>query len=196
MYGYIYKTIIPATKHNPERFYIGQHKGLFTTHYKGSGVIVRSYIKTYGKNILKVELLEYANSQEELNLLETKYINENIDNPLCVNISKGGVFSKPNSNPNNKDYIKIGKKVSNKLLGYKIYNNGIDEIHISKNQLPPVGYNLGRLKHRLNNLHNHTKNNHWWNNGIKEVFQNKCPKGFTKGRLKIKRDKLGRYCKK
>lgn len=87
-YGYIYLT----TNIINDKKYIGQHKGKFNSNYLGSGVYIRRAIKKYKKYNFTVELLETANSLEELNELEVKYINLYNTNNLNVgyNIALGG----------------------------------------------------------------------------------------------------------
>lgn len=89
-YGFIYKTILPDGK-----FYIGQHKiishNTLDPLYFGSGVIIKDYLKSKGKENLVREILDFGFSWKEMNLLEAKYITESILNdPLCINLDKGG----------------------------------------------------------------------------------------------------------
>ena len=89
-YGFIYKTILPDG-----RFYIGQHKIIsiktLDPTYFGSGVIIKDYIKSKGKDNLKRELIAFGYSWDEMNLLESQYITEIVLNdPLCINLDKGG----------------------------------------------------------------------------------------------------------
>lgn len=89
-YGFIYKTILPDG-----RFYIGQHKIIsqktLDPNYYGSGVIIKDYIKSKGKENLQREILCFGYSRDEMNLLESKYITEDIlQNKFCINLDKGG----------------------------------------------------------------------------------------------------------
>ena len=72
MYGYIYLT----TNMVNNKKYIGQHIGEFTTEYLGSGKILKQALDKYGKENFTVALLDIANSKEELDNLEKKYIEE------------------------------------------------------------------------------------------------------------------------
>lgn len=87
-YGYVYMTY---DLHNNMR-YIGQHKGEFTNKYLGSGTAICNSINKYGKDSFKVELLEYADSKDELDNLEIKYIKDYnaVISPDFYNISSGG----------------------------------------------------------------------------------------------------------
>jgi len=89
-YGFIYKTILPDGK-----FYIGQHKiishNTLDPLYFGSGVIIKDYLKSKGKENLVREILDFGFSWKEMNLLEAKYITEStLNDPLCINLEKGG----------------------------------------------------------------------------------------------------------
>lgn len=73
MYGYIYKT----TNLKNTKIYIGKHKSnSFDFNYYGSGKIIRSAFKKYGKDSFKVELLEECESLEELNTKERYWISK------------------------------------------------------------------------------------------------------------------------
>jgi hypothetical protein len=70
MIGYIYKTTYLGDK----RIYIGQRQGKFKQNYLGSGKHLRLAIGKYGRENFWVELLAYADSQEQLDDLEKYYI--------------------------------------------------------------------------------------------------------------------------
>lgn len=89
-YGFIYKTIL-----TDGRYYIGQHKIIsqktLDPEYFGSGVIIKDYIKSRGKEGLVREILAFGFSHDEMNHLETQYITENIlQDPLNINLDTGG----------------------------------------------------------------------------------------------------------
>lgn len=88
MYGFIYMTtnLINGKK------YIGQHKGDGTDSYLGSGDRLIMAIKKYGKHNFKREILCFAKSKEELDLLEIWYINEHnaVEDDNYYNIANGG----------------------------------------------------------------------------------------------------------
>lgn len=73
MYGYVYETtcLVNGKK------YIGRHKSSkFDRNYIGSGVLFQRAVNKYGKSNFTVKLLEAAESEQELCLLECKYIKE------------------------------------------------------------------------------------------------------------------------
>lgn len=81
MKHYIYKTSSPSGK-----FYIGRHSTKKENDtYLGSGKWIKQ-IKD--KSILTVEILKYANSFEELLLLEEQYILQFINDPNNMNYNK------------------------------------------------------------------------------------------------------------
>lgn len=90
MYGYIYKT----TNLINNKFYIGQKKSnvFLKEKYLGSGTRLHSAIEHYGKENFKVELIDTAESKEELDDKEIYWIDRldarNLD--IAYNLSKGG----------------------------------------------------------------------------------------------------------
>lgn len=88
IYRYIYK-ITCLYGSFKDHYYYGQH----TTEnledgYKGSGKKILDYYKKHPNDYTK-EIICFCDSQEELNILETKYINSNINDDKCLNIVKG-----------------------------------------------------------------------------------------------------------
>ena len=75
------------------KIYIGKHKSnSFDFNYYGSGKIIRSAFKKYGKDPFKVELLEECESLEELNAKERYWISKlDSRNPkIGYNLQFGG----------------------------------------------------------------------------------------------------------
>lgn len=81
-YGYIYR----ITNLINDKTYIGQHKikpkEKFLD-YMGSGRLIVRAIKKYGKNNFVKEIIEYSDSKDELNILERKYISEELSKDRC-----------------------------------------------------------------------------------------------------------------
>lgn len=90
MYGYIYKT----TNLINGLIYVGQHKAtkFEPNRYMGSGNNIRAAIKEFGKENFKCELLDTAETLEELNSKEEYWVDElQARNPTVgYNIKKGG----------------------------------------------------------------------------------------------------------
>lgn len=77
------------------RYYIGQHKIIshktMDPKYLGSGVIIRDYIKSKGSTGIVREILEFGYSFDEMNLLESKYVTQEIvSDPKNINLDNGG----------------------------------------------------------------------------------------------------------
>lgn len=53
---------------------MGQHSGEFNSEYLGSGPNIVSAVNEFGKHNFCVQVLQYAETKEELNLLERRYI--------------------------------------------------------------------------------------------------------------------------
>ena len=82
LYHYVYKTV-----HSNGRYYIGRHTTSdLNDGYLGSGVWV-SGIKN--KSTLTKEILLFTKSTVELKELEEILINENYDDPMCMNRGRG-----------------------------------------------------------------------------------------------------------
>ena len=120
MLGYIYKTTNLVNQH----IYIGQHKGIFDSTYLGSGKYLLRAVKKYGKNNFKINLIAIANSKDELDELEIKFIaiykNANNKNSI-YNITKGGE-SGSDTFINNPNKEQIREKLS--LIMLNKYKNG------------------------------------------------------------------------
>ena len=89
MYGYIYLT----TNLVNNKKYIGQHaKPEFDGEYYGSGVLFKSAMDKYGKETFTREILDWAETKEELDKLEIEYIDkfDAVNSDEYYNISPGG----------------------------------------------------------------------------------------------------------
>ena len=135
MYRYIYKTIIPTS--DGLKFYIGQHKAnKFDINYFGSGIKLKKWIfsKTNSKIKapysmsskigaelgLKVEILATAENVEELNLLEEKYVNSNLNDENCWNLLEGGNYTITKGFSGHKHSEKTKKLLRDMFFGKKI----------------------------------------------------------------------------
>jgi group I intron endonuclease len=91
-YGYIYMVTDLLNKHNlPRPFYVGQKIGDFNSSYFGSGDMITSAVRKYGKENFTVKQLDIASNKTELSDLERTWI-KNIDCmwPNGYNLSPGG----------------------------------------------------------------------------------------------------------
>jgi hypothetical protein len=91
-YGYIYVVIDLLNKHNlPNPYYIGRRKGKFRSRYYGSGKIIKSFVKKYGRDNFKIKVIDCASSTEELDKLEQWWIKDlDCRWPKGYNIAEGG----------------------------------------------------------------------------------------------------------
>lgn len=88
MYGYVYKT----TNLINGKIYIGQHKSeTFDDVYLGSGKYLKNAINKYGENNFIVEVIEWAEDKNSLNVLEKRWIRfYRNKNCAMYNIADGG----------------------------------------------------------------------------------------------------------
>lgn len=90
MYGYIYKT----TNLINSKIYVGQKKSdrFLAEKYLGSGIKFKSALKHYGSECFKVEMIDTAESRDELNAKEIYWIDffNSCDECVGYNISIGG----------------------------------------------------------------------------------------------------------
>lgn len=72
MFGYIYMT----KNHINNKIYIGKkHSDYFVPNYYGSGLLIKRSIEKYGIDNFSVEIIDTANTLDELNEKEKYYIN-------------------------------------------------------------------------------------------------------------------------
>lgn len=75
MEHFIYKT----TNRINGKYYIGKHKTKQKSDgYIGSGRALKQAIQKYGRSAFRCEILEYAESDEQLNRLEEQYVTEQV----------------------------------------------------------------------------------------------------------------------
>ena len=91
------KHIIYKTTHKSGKYYVGRHSTEnLNDGYIGSGKWPTS-IKD--KSALTREILEYANSDEEVKELERKYLEEHFGKPNCMNRTKDPIGFDSDNNP-------------------------------------------------------------------------------------------------
>lgn len=95
MERFVYKITFLKGPHKGH-YYVGQHStNQVEDNYTGSGKFPIRYFKRYGKILgetYQKEILGYANSQTELDKLESRYVN--LQDPLCRNIVPGGITNR------------------------------------------------------------------------------------------------------
>ena len=87
-YHFIYRTTCLVTG----RFYIGMHStDNVDDGYLGSGKILKRSIRKHGAENHKREILDHAESYDDLKELEKLFVtNDLLEHPLCMNIKLGG----------------------------------------------------------------------------------------------------------
>jgi hypothetical protein len=87
-YHFIYKTIDTRN----ENFYIGMHStDNLNDGYIGSGFRLKKLIYKHGKNIFKIEILEFLSDRELLKKREEEIVNSDLLNEeKCMNLKPGG----------------------------------------------------------------------------------------------------------
>lgn len=83
MIGYVYLTTNIANDY----VYIGQHHGTFTAKYFGKGRRIREALKQYGRDAFNVEVLQYCETQTELNNAEKYWIDKYRQTHNCYNVN-------------------------------------------------------------------------------------------------------------
>lgn len=87
MYGYVYLT----TNQVNGKVYVGQHRAeAFDAGYKGSGDALWAAIRKYGWKNFSVEMIDQADTQEQLDRKEIFWIEQFRSTHECYNIAKGG----------------------------------------------------------------------------------------------------------
>lgn len=198
MYGYIYKT----TFLNDGKIYIGKHKSqqFVGKRYLGSGKIITSLIKKYGKERFTIECLCECYSKQELNDKESYYINKfnSRNRDIGYNISIGGdgegipghapTFTGPHTEESKEKNRKATRewnlsrdeesyaKVSNHHKGSKIMTNGTEQKWVWKDEIEQYekdGWWIGSCKKR-NGDYSYMRGE---DNPVHNTESNACPIG-------------------
>ena len=143
-YGYIYKITHTPTK----RYYIGQHKSSeFDDSYWGSGRVIQNLYKKHPKEEFTREVLAWAETSEELNNLEMKFVDVALlKQKKCLNRRTGGnvgILSEETK-----------QKLSESHKGQKAWNKGISPSKEMREKLRQA--NLGK-KHSKETLEKMSK---------------------------------------
>lgn len=108
-FHYVYKTTCLITN----RFYIGIHStDNVNDGYIGSGTILWFSIRKHGKTNHIREILEFLPDRKTLNEKEIELIAQHKNDPLCMNIAKGGEWF--NSTHSEQSKAKISEKLKGK----------------------------------------------------------------------------------
>lgn len=161
-YGYVYITwIINKNSKLDGCYYIGQRlvksdKKKPNIIYYGSGRKIRNYIKKWGNVGLNRAILNFADDQEELNIMECSMVGDDYyNNPKCLNLCAGGMQGGLSE--------ETKRKISQTLKGCTWTDDRNSKISQTMKSKP--------------------KGKHYYNNGIIEKVCYVQPEGFVKGRL-------------
>lgn len=170
--------------------YIGQHKVksvLKEDGYMGSGLVLKSAIKKYGRKNFEKTYITIAMSQSEANVLEQFYIEEErAKGKAEYNIMGGGQGKERKVSERSKQKARenackywLGKHLSEEhKRKISESNKGKKLSEKTKRHLSDVrkGKKIPKISEKL-------KQYKWYNNGLVNTRAIECPEGFTKGRL-------------
>lgn len=107
-FHFIYK--ITNTKNG--KYYIGMHStDSLEDNYMGSGKRIKRSIRKHGLEFHTKEILEFRMDRESLKIREKEIINETLlQNPLCMNLKKGGEGGGKFYSKEHYDKFKLGCK--------------------------------------------------------------------------------------
>ena len=196
MFYYIYK--ITCTNHNHpffNHFYIGKRSTKNIPEYdeyKGSGKLIKQYYKEYPYDYTK-EILSKYETIEELNKAEKDIINNFINDPLCLNLFRGGLGGDTYNDMPEYKQLERRKRISIKVKGIShpkseitkqklsIANKGriIDDVWRNKISISKKGKPLSE-EHKLHIKQNHPHKGHKFSEyekfkcslRVKELMQN------------------------
>lgn len=194
------KHFIYKTTHKSGKYYIGRHStNNLNDGYLGSGRWV-SQIKN--KSTLTREIIEYADSEEDLILLEEKYLTENYGKLGCMNMSnKGTGWAIGKANPmhdlgtkekisGKNHWLRKNPELVQKLSGDNHWmNKNPDAKEVFLNNHPNLDGRNAKLAYERK-THNSITNNpstvnakkgtHHWQNGKSPNYQGKLNKKLIK----------------
>ena len=198
------------------KMYIGKHiTNNLDDGYMGSGIWIKRSIKKHGLQNFKKEWLMFCEDEDELNYMERVYVDQTwVDRSDTYNLSLGGKGCIHQVTEETRKKMSESKK--GKLCGEKngMYGKRHTDESLKKMSLSRKGKGNGhvpwdkgkklseetrqKMREAKRNMSEETRqkmssaiknrnvNNHWFNNGIKNVFCKECPEGFVFGRLNWK----------
>ena len=202
MYGYIYKT----TNKLNNKIYIGQKKSkiFLGEDYLGSGKYLLRAVNKYGRENFMVEMIDTADSRDNLSELEIFYIKKynSTNHMIGYNIAKGGIGG-------GEIYVNNGvvnEFISKDCLEYYLNNGwqlGMLPGRKELNHSATRGMNISKALKGRHRTTEHTKNHsnalknahrHWYTNGIlgQDLLLKESeiiPDGYYKGRTISEEDK-------
>lgn len=192
-FGYIYK----ITNKINGLMYVGKHaKPIFDESYWGSGTILWNAYRKYGKNNFVREVIEFCDSESDLNNRERFWIRElNTIRPNGYNITEGGEGVK-GLKFDDKTKLRISRNRKGKCVGesHHWYGKHLPvemRLKISNTLMGKPSWNKGiacrpETKTKISDCLKHYK--HYTNGTIDTMIcdGNPIPDGFYPGRSKLR----------
>lgn len=175
MYGYIYK--ITNTLNN--KVYVGKRvSSIFNEKYWGSGKAIKNSINKYGLENFTRDILEWCNSDDELNEREKFWIKELKTNQkkYGYNFTDGGTGGNTLKYLSEEDKIARLEKIAETKANYS--DEQKEELHnkLSKSSSAAL------KKLYDNGYENNNKGRKWYTNGTEDKMCFECPEGYWLGR--------------
>ena len=169
VYRYIYKITCTAGSYK-DKFYFGQHTTEnLDDNYFASGKKILDYKKKYPNDYIR-EIIDYYNTEEELNKAEYDIIHPWLGNEMCLNIIEGGYHGRLS-------YETI-KMIAEKNKGRTPWNKGkkMSEEYCRKNRESHLGqkpWNTGLSKSGFSGKHHSEEFKNQLSNRLKGKPQHK-----------------------
>lgn len=186
------------------KMYIGQHvTSNIDDGYMGSGKIIKSAIKKYGKENFRKEWLMFCEDADELDYMERVYVDQTwVDRSDTYNIALGGdsQVGKNNRFFGKHHSLETLKKMSESHKGQNSWwygRHGKDNPNFGKPAWNRGKHPTEETRKKMSKAHTgvkmsteasmkRSKNNtgrHWYTNGQINVFMYECPDGFYSGMI-------------
>lgn len=175
MYGYVYK----ITNKLNGKIYVGKRASeVFDEKYWGSGRAIKNSINKYGINNFTREILQWYNSDDELNTGERFWINKLKSNQkeFGYNFTDGGTGG------NTIKYLSEEEKVNrlNKIAETKANYSEDKKLELHNKLSIAASTSLRKLYD--SGYENNNKGRKWYTNGIEDKMCFECPEGYWAGR--------------
>ena len=208
MKRFVYKIIFLKGTHRGH-YYIGQHSSEYVEDgYVGSGKFPKRYFKKYGKILGETYLkenLDYADTQEELDKLERKYVD--LQDPLCRNIVPGGITNRCTNKGKKltsswKQHIQSSVRERWKDPEYRAKQVGKKRTEETRKKISEALKGRTLSKDQIEKIKERNRGTVWINKGNVELrvsldkLKQYCESGWNRGRSPEIRKQIGEYNRK